>query len=100
MNYINLPISKKQSFHVYHQYTITSEFRDIIKDELEKNNIGSAIYYPVSLEKQTIFENKYNCSSKYENSNLITNTCLSLPMFPELSIEEVKKICEVIQNIK
>lgn len=100
INYINLPISKKQSFHVYHQYTITSEFRDIIKDELEKNNIGSAIYYPVSLEKQTIFENKYNCSSKYENSNLITNTCLSLPMFPELSIEEVKKICEVIQNIK
>ena len=73
---------------------------DTIKEELEKNDITSAIYYPLSLEKQIVFKNKYSDSCSYKNSNLIANTCLSLPMFPNLTKDEVKKVCKVIQNIK
>ena len=100
INYINLPKKDDHSYHVYHQYTISSRERDIIKEKLEKNCIGSAIYYPLSLEKQKAYKDKYNNSDIYKNSNLITNTCLSLPMFPNLSIEDVTKVCKVIQNIK
>ena len=100
ISYINLPRTEDHSFHVYHQYTISSEARDTIKEELEKNDITSAIYYPLSLEKQIVFKNKYSDSCAYKNSNLIANTCLSLPMFPNLTQDEVKKVCKVIQNIK
>ena len=95
ISYINLPRTEDHSFHVYHQYTILSEARDTIKEELEKNNIKSAIYYPLSLEKQIVFKNKYSDSCSYKNSNLIANTCLSLPMFPNLTKDEVKKVCKV-----
>ena len=49
------PKKNEHGFHVYHQYTISSKIRKKIKEGLEKNNIGSAIYYPISLEKQKAF---------------------------------------------
>ena len=38
--------------------------------------------------------------SNYKNSNYLSNTCLSLPMYPHLPEDDVYQICEVIQNIK
>ena len=67
--------------------------------ELEKNNIGSAIYYPISLEKQDAYKNIYNENEVFENSNYLSNTCLSLPIHPFLSEEDALKVCNVIRNI-
>ena len=68
--------------------------------ELEKNSIGSAIYYPVSLEKQKAFKEVYSDNTVYTNSNSLSRSCLSLPMYPHLPEDKVHKICEVIKNIK
>ena len=68
--------------------------------KLEKNSIGSAIYYPVSLEKQKAFKEVYNDKTIYKNSNYLSSSCLSLPIYPHLPEDEVHKICEVIKNIK
>ena len=96
---INLPKKNEHGFHVYHQYTINSKIREKIKDELEKNNIGSAIYYPISLEKQKAFTDIYGEKIYCKNSNYLSETCLSLPMYPHLEEEDVLKICKVIKNI-
>ena len=94
------PKKTKNGFHVYHQYTVLSKNRDIIKTELEKNNIGSAIYYPISLEKQNVYKNSFNNKQNCINSNYLSNTCLSLPMYPHLSEENVIKVCDTIKKIK
>ena len=98
----NIFTPKKTDYrhHVYHQYTISSNIRDKIMKKLEKNSIGSAIYYPVSLEKQKAFKEVYNDKTIYKNSNYLSSSCLSLPMYPHLPEDEVHKICEVIKNIK
>jgi dTDP-4-amino-4,6-dideoxygalactose transaminase len=85
---------------VYHQYTISSDLRDEIKLKLEENNIGSAIYYPISLEKQKAYTSNYQNLENYINSNFLSNTCLSLPMFPQLAEENIIEICNVIKKIK
>ena len=97
---IMLPNKSKNAFHVYHQYTINSKKREKIKEELEKNNIGSSIYYPISLEKQKAYKDLYNDTTECTNSNYLSNTCLSLPMYPQLSEENVIKVCEVLKQIK
>ena len=97
---IMLPNKSKNAFHVYNQYTISSKKREKIKEELEKNNIGSAIYYPISLEKQKAYKDVYNDTTECANSNYLSNTCLSLPMYPQLSEENVIKVCEVLKRIK
>ena len=68
--------------------------------KLEKNSIGSAVYYPVSLEKQKAYTEVYSDKAIYKNSNYLSSSCLSLPMYPHLSEDEVHKTCEVIKNIK
>ena len=98
----NIFTPKKTDYghHVYHQYTISSNIRDKIMKKLEKNSIGSAVYYPVSLEKQKAFTEVYSDKTIYKNSNYLSSSCLSLPMYPHLPEDEVHKICEVIKNIK
>jgi dTDP-4-amino-4,6-dideoxygalactose transaminase len=97
---ISLPKKNKNGYHVYHQYTISSDLRDEIKLKLEENNIGSAIYYPISLEKQKAYTSNYQNLENYKNSNFLSNTCLSLPMFPQLAEENIIEICNVIKTIK
>ena len=73
--------------------------RDKIKTGLEKKNIGSAIYYPISLEKQKhikIFI--YTEKNRFPKSNKLTKLCLSLPMFPHLSENDVLIVCNAIKN--
>ncbi len=96
---INLPKKNEHGFHVYHQYTINTKIRNKIKDELEKNDIGSAIYYPISLEKQKAFTDIYSETIHCKNSNYLSETCLSLPMYPHLEEEDVLKVCKVIKKI-
>ena len=100
LDYVHIPQKAKHSHHIYHQYTISSPIRNRIKEELEKNNIGSAIYYPISLEKQKAFKDMYNDTSNYENSNNLSNTCLSLPMYPHIPEDHIHEVCSVIKNIK
>ena len=94
------PKKTDNGHHVYHQYTIASNIRNKIMSELENHSIGSSIYYPVSLEKQKAYKNIYNDNENYKNSNYLSNSCLSLPMYPHLPEEDVHKICDVIRNIK
>ena len=96
---LTLPYKENNTHHVYHQYTISSLDRDIIKKALEKNNIGSAIYYPISLEKQSAYKYFFKDTSNYKNSNFISTTCLSLPMYPYLSENDVLSVCNTIKNI-
>ena len=97
----NILTPKKADYghHVYHQYTISSIIRDKIMKELEKNSIGSAIYYPVSLEKQKAFKEFYSDKNSYKNSNYLSKSCLSLPMYPHLSADDVHHVCEIIKKI-
>lgn len=98
-----LPEELKGNGHVYHQYTIriTSDFgwtRDEVMAELAKNDIGSAIFYPVPLYKQKAYKGigrKSNCRV----TEMISKEVLSLPIHPALKDSEQKKIIKVIVSM-
>tara|TARA_B100001769_G_C22072581_1_gene577376 strand:+ start:138 stop:1235 length:1098 start_codon:yes stop_codon:yes gene_type:complete len=96
---IILPKKDSCSFHVYHQYTINSKLRDKIQNGLKENDIGSAIYYPISLENQNVYKNIYEAAPICINSNYLSKTCLSLPMYPHLKEESVLNVCDAIKKI-
>jgi len=83
--------------HVYHQYTILSEKRDDIHAALGKNDIASAIYYPIPLHRQKVFAAEASAISLPVTED-ITTRCLSLPVFPELTNEQIEKITDVIKS--
>ena len=81
---------------VYHQIVIKHERRDEIFSHLLKNNIGAAIHYPTPIHKQSLYEN-LGCSLPI--SEKFSNEVLSLPSFPQLKDDDVKMICEKINEL-
>ena len=81
---------------VYHQIIIKHKKRDEIFSHLSKNNIGVAIHYPIPIHKQSLYEN-LGCSLPI--SEKFSNEVLSLPSFPQLKDDDVKMICEKINEV-
>ena len=84
--------------HVYHQYTLLSDQRDAIMAALQQANIACAIYYPVPLHQQKVFA-EYCAGLSLPATEAVAARCLSLPMYPELTDEQVREVVDVIGNV-
>lgn len=94
-----IPKVSKCSTHVYHQYTIkleSKEVRDGLKEYLQKNDIPSMIYYPVPLHKQKAYQKKDKES--FLITEKLSETVLSLPIHTEIKIEEQEFIVNSIKE--
>ncbi|HUH65034.1 MAG TPA: DegT/DnrJ/EryC1/StrS family aminotransferase [Syntrophales bacterium] len=95
---ITLPAERPGCRHVYHQFTIRSKNRESIMKALKNGDVSSAIYYPVPLHRQEVFASLKIRTEGLENSELCALEVLSLPMFPELTKEEILHISDVINH--
>lgn len=91
------PIEIEPSHHVYHQYTILSEQRDEIMGKLGKAGIASAIYYPVPLHQQQAFA-QYTEGLILPVTERLAEQCLSLPMHPELTLQDIEQIVSALKT--
>jgi dTDP-4-amino-4,6-dideoxygalactose transaminase len=87
--------------HCFNYYTIRlKKDRDIVQKYLTKNGIAHAIYYPLCLHLQEIYKNLAYKNNDFPVAERLQGEVLSLPMYPELTLEEIKKICQVIGKVK
>ena len=86
----------KDGKSVFHQIVLKHEKRDDIREELTKNEIGSAIYYEKPIHQQPIYED-YN----YElvNSEKFSKLILSLPSYPQLTDDQALEICDCVNKV-
>jgi len=82
--------------HVYHQYSIQTNLRDKLKNYLTKNNIGSAIYYPVPIHKQPMY--KSHNHEKLPVTEKLCSNILSIPMYPTITKNEQKLVINAINK--
>lgn len=92
------PLEDGKGRHVYHQYTLLSERRDDIIEALKKNDIASAIYYPIPLHQQNVFKKQYR-GVHLPITEEVSGRCFSLPIYPELSDADISRIVEVIRGV-
>lgn len=97
-NSVVVPYEMKNSKHVFHQYTIRSKKRDKLAFSLNKNGIGTGIYYPKCLHQYKPLEKFYRNDLK--NSEKASLEVLSLPVHPLVKKEDLDKIVEVIKKNK
>ncbi len=89
----NLP----ENYHIYNQYIIRVEKRNALLDFLKKKEIGSEVYYPVPFHRQKCFAYLRCNDSDYPVSNNASENSLALPIYPELSKEQIKFVVDSIQ---
>ncbi len=87
-----------RNYHTYNQYIIRVEKRDECRQFLTANNISSEIYYPVPFHEQECFANINSDASLYSNSIFNARHSLALPIFPELSEEQISFVVDKIEE--
>lgn len=97
---ILLPSERPDCRHVYHQFTLRVKNRQTVADALAAAGIASAVYYPVPLHRQDVFVRMYGPQESLPVAETCAAEVLSLPMFPELTPEEIRRITDVIRNVR
>ena len=95
---IRTPSEQSRTKHVFHQYTIRVKNRDAVKQELDAGRITSSmIYYPVPLHLQAAYKELGMKPGSLPVSELAAREVLSLPLYPELTEEQIKKVADAVK---
>jgi dTDP-4-amino-4,6-dideoxygalactose transaminase len=96
---IQLPTEQKGTKHVFHQYTIRVENRDVVKQRLDEGKVTSSmIYYPVPLHLQAAYKNLGMKPGSMPVAEKAAKEVLSLPMYPELKEEQIKQVADAVKK--
>jgi dTDP-4-amino-4,6-dideoxygalactose transaminase len=87
-----------QAKHVFHQYVIRAQRRDELRQFLAERKIGSEIYYPLPLHLQPVFSYLGLKPGDMPVSEQAAQEVLALPMFPELTEAEIRRVVESIAD--
>jgi dTDP-4-amino-4,6-dideoxygalactose transaminase len=100
------PPSLAGSHPVWNQYTIRltpsatrpALYRDQVRQQLQQQGIGSMIYYPMPLHLQPVYARLGYQPGKLPASEQVAQEVLSLPMFPELSVEQQEQVVYALKD--
>lgn len=80
--------------HVFHQYTLLGDGRDAVREAVLARDISCAVYYPIPLHQQKAFADTEQ--PELPVTEACAQRCLSFPIFPEMSEQQVDTVCEAI----
>jgi len=91
---LNTVIKNAQSAH--HVYAIHVEDRDQVRERLVEQNIETGIHYPIPLHLQPAYRYMGYREGSFPVSERLASTTLSLPMFPQLQVEQQARVYEAL----
>jgi dTDP-4-amino-4,6-dideoxygalactose transaminase len=96
---IQLPTELPGAKHVFHQYTVRVNNRDIVKQRLDEGKVTSSmIYYPVPLHLQTAYSDLGMKPGSLPVAEQAAREVLSLPMYPELTEVQIKQVADAVKK--
>lgn len=84
--------------HVFHLFVIQTAHRDALQETLASQGISTGIHYPVPIHLQPAYKELGYDKSAFPNTEFLAGQILSLPMFPELSEDQIDRICDSIKS--
>ncbi len=84
--------------HVFHQYTLLCDERDKLRETILAQDIACAVYYPIPLHQQQAFHDTEQPELPVTEST--AERCLSFPIFPEMTAQQIETVCEALLAAK
>ena len=91
-----LPAPPENARHVFHQFVIRHSQRDALKEYLKRRGIQTLIHYPVPIHVQPAYADLGYSAGSFPNAELTSREVLSLPLYPELTNENISRICRAV----
>ena len=95
---IKKPTIAEYNTPIYYVYVIAVQRRDELRKHLESNGIKSGVYFPVPFHQQRVFEKLGYKTNDFPNAEFVAEHTLVLPMFPELTQEEIDTVIDVVNQ--
>jgi len=86
------PFEAKYARHVYHVYAVRVQERDAVLRHLQEKGVGCAVHYPVPVHLQEAGRNLGYTKGAFPIAEKLADEFLSLPMFPELTEEQIEYV--------
>jgi dTDP-4-amino-4,6-dideoxygalactose transaminase len=85
---------------VYHLYVVRvpSEKRQKLQEHLKADGISTGIHYPITLPNLKAYAYLGHSKDDFPNATKASHEILSLPMFPELTEEQIGRVAERIKG--
>ena len=93
-----IPVCDKENEHVYHMYILQSENRNKILEKLKERGVATGVYYPVPLHLQKVYKNLGYKEGDMPVAEYLSNRTFAIPVYPELTEEQIKYIIDSIKN--
>jgi dTDP-4-amino-4,6-dideoxygalactose transaminase len=95
---LELPAREEPGRHVYHLFVVQSDQRDQLRAHLSDSGIETGIHYPIPLHLQPALRNLGHAAGDFRNAESLAARSLSLPMFPEMSAQDVDAVITAIKG--
>ena len=90
---LQLPARRSDATHVFHQYVVRTPHRAALQRALRERGIGTNIHYPVPVHLQPAYRGRVAIGpSGLAETERAAREVLSLPMFPQLTEEQVSRV--------
>lgn len=93
---IQIPQEAEYAKHVYHLYVIRSQSRDRLISALSEKGISCGIHYPTPIHLQKAYEFLRLRKGSFPIAEKCAREIISLPMYPELTEEQIRYVVEKI----
>ncbi len=96
-----LPVEKPGAAPVYHLFVTRHPRRDDLAAALEKDGVGTATHYPTTLPQQPAFQALgLGTGGSWPVAEEWARTCLSLPLYPELTADQQERVAEAVRAVR
>jgi dTDP-4-amino-4,6-dideoxygalactose transaminase len=95
-HFLERPTVRPQRRHVFNQYVVRvrNGQRDALVKHFQAERIGCEIYYPIPLHRQECLAHLGHVAGDFPASEEASRTVLALPMFPELTAEQQRRVVQ------
>jgi len=95
---VKCPKIRPDADHIFHLYVIRAKKRDELMSYLGTRGVSTGIHYPTALPFLTAYKHLGHTPSDFPVAYRCQSEILSLPMFPELSPEQIEWVTKSIKE--
>jgi dTDP-4-amino-4,6-dideoxygalactose transaminase len=95
---ITLPKELPDRKHIYHVFAARVKDRAGFIDFMKKEGVGTSIHYPIPLHLQPAYKHLSFEAGAFPVTEQVSTEVVSLPMFPELTKQEIEYTCQKIRE--
>jgi UDP-2-acetamido-2-deoxy-ribo-hexuluronate aminotransferase len=82
---------------VFYVYLVEVDCRDALVAHLAAHGVGTETYYPIPLPRQPCFADLGHVPGDFPVAEAVCRRSLALPLYPDLSVGEVDRVCGLIR---